>query len=57
MFNVDEVLTVARDEVKRISFYDNAQNFVNKCLGTEFGDWSESLRWYDRHDKICDIRS
>lgn len=55
MFNVDEALTIARNEVKNISCYYNAQDFANKCLGTEFDNYAESLRWYERHDKICDI--
>ena len=55
MFDVNEALSIAQEEVANIVGYDNAQNFVNKCLGTEFVDCAESLKWYERHNCIYDV--
>lgn len=52
MNNIDEALNIARKEVSDIAQYDNAQEFVNKCLDTVFINCTESLKWYTRHDRI-----
>ena len=52
MLNIDEVLDIADKEVANITRCDDPQAFVNKCLGTEFTDCAESLRWYKRNDSI-----
>lgn len=55
MTSVNEALSIARKEVTNIAQYNNAQEFANKCFGTEFTSCAESLEWYTHHNRIVDI--
>lgn len=55
MPNINEVLFIARKEVNNITRCHNPQEFVNKCLGTDFTNCAESLRWYERHGRTHSI--
>lgn len=54
MSNIDEALEIARKEVMNITECDDGQKFMNKCLGTEFIDCTESFKWYERRGRIYD---
>lgn len=54
MPNVDDILAIAHEDLYNIAEYNNPQLFVNKCLGTEFTNCNEALRWYERREYVYD---
>ena len=55
MPNVDDILAIAHEDLYNIAQYNNPQDFVNKCLGTEFTNCAEALRWYERREYVYDV--
>ena len=54
MPNVDDILSIAHEDLYKIAEYSDPQAFVNKCLGTEFTNCNEALRWYERREHVYD---